>query len=165
MTTLDDSVRKITRSNLTVDATIAALRANMHGEVLTPDDSGYDAARAGFNLHYEQRPAIVVVATDTADVVAGARFAAEHDLRVTVRATGHGPGRECDGAVMIDVSALGAVSIDPAARTATVGGGARWAAVLPPAQEHGLAPLVGSTTGVGAVGYTLGGGMGWLARK
>lgn len=93
MTTIDDSVRPITHSDVTVAATIAALRTGVHGEVLTPHDPGFDAARAGFNLHHEQPPAIIVVATDTADVAAGVRFAAEHDLRVTVRATGHGPGR------------------------------------------------------------------------
>ncbi|HEY5857706.1 MAG TPA: FAD-binding oxidoreductase, partial [Aldersonia sp.] len=165
MTTIDDSVRPITHSNVTVDAPIATLRTRARGEVLTPGDTGYDAARAGFNLHYDQRPAIIVVASDPNDVAHGVRFAAEHDLRVTVRATGHGPGRECDGAVMINTSNLTDVKIDPVARTATVGGGAKWAAVLPLAQEHGLAPLLGSTTDVGAVGYTLGGGMGWLARK
>lgn len=164
-TTIEESVRPITDSNVTVDTTVDALRASVRGEVLTPGEAGYDAARAGFNLHRDQRPAIIVVAADTADVAAGARFAAAHDLRVTVRATGHGPGRECDGAVMINISRLTAVAIDLAAHTATLGGGAKWASVLGPAQEHGLAPLVGSTTAVGAVGYTLGGGMGWLARR
>ncbi|MBD0323652.1 MAG: FAD-binding oxidoreductase, partial [Aldersonia sp.] len=167
MTTLDEFTQPSTAHTATPasDPTLDTLRARVTGRVVTERDAGYDEARAGFNLHFDQRPAVIVVAADASDVAAGVRFAAEHGLRVTVRATGHGPGREPSGAVMINTSALTDVHIDPPARTATIGGGAKWGAVLGPAQEHGLAPLLGSTTDVGAVGYTLGGGMGWLARE
>lgn len=163
MTTLDELTQPT--AGPTSDPTLDTLRALVTGQVVTERDAGYDTARAGFNLHFDQRPAVIVVAATSRDVAEGVRFAAEHELRVTVRATGHGPGREPSGAVMINTSALTDVQIDPEQRTATIGAGAKWGAVLGPAQEHGLAPLLGSTTDVGAVGYTLGGGMGWLARR
>lgn len=140
------------------------LRARVRGDVLTPGDAGYDQARTGWNLARVSRPAIVVVAADTDDVVHAVRFAAARRMRVAVQGTGHGPGPSADGALLIVTSRLTGVEIDPLNRTARVQAGAKWGAVLTPAQEHGLAPLVGSTTDVGVVGYTLGGGMGWLAR-
>jgi FAD/FMN-containing dehydrogenase len=163
MTTLDEFTQPTAEP--TSDPTLDTLRARVTGQVVTEHDPGYDAARAGFNLHFDQRPAVIVVAATAADVAEGVRFAADHELRVTVRATGHGPGREPSGAVMINTAELTDVRIDPEQRTATIEAGAKWGAVLGPAQQHGLAPLLGSTTDVGAVGYTLGGGMGWLARQ
>ncbi|MCX5043584.1 FAD-binding oxidoreductase [Aldersonia sp. NBC_00410] len=163
MTTLDEFTQPT--AGQTIDPTLETLRSRVTGQVVTECDPGYDAARAGFNLHFDQRPAIIVVAATSQDVAEGVRFAADHGLRVTIRATGHGPGREPSGAVMINTSALTDVRIDREQRTATIGAGAKWGAVLGPAQQHGLAPLLGSTTDVGAVGYTLGGGMGWLARQ
>jgi FAD/FMN-containing dehydrogenase len=106
-----------------------------------------------------------VVPASVADVAEAVRFARFGDLPVAVQATGHGVARPADGAVLIVTATLDGVTVDPAARTAYVGAGALWNAVLEPAQEHGLAPLLGSTPFVGAVGYTLGGGMGWLARR
>ncbi|MGD9704335.1 MAG: FAD-binding oxidoreductase [Acidimicrobiia bacterium] len=146
------------------DDAVADLRGRTVGEVLTADDAGYDAARAAWNVVVQQRPAVIVVPESVGDVAAAVRFARANGLRVAVQATGHGVARPSDGAVMIVTARLDAVTIDPAARTARVSAGAKWGAVLAPAQEHGLAPLLGSTTDVGAIGYTLGGGMGWLAR-
>lgn len=141
------------------------LRARLEGAVLQPGDAGYDDARAGFNLAFDQRPALIVEPLTGTDVAEAVRFAARRGLRVSVHATGHGPARPADGALMIATHRLTGVTVDPAARTARIQAGARWSAVLGPAQEHGLAPLVGSTTHVGAVGYTLGGGLGWLGRR
>lgn len=152
-------------SAISFDDAIHDLRARVAGGVLTRDDPGYDAARTGWNLAFRPRPVVVVLADCTDDVVEAVRFAADRNLGVAVRGTGHGPGPDADDAVLLVTSRLTGVTIDPHTRTACVQAGAKWAAVLGPAQELGLAPLLGSTTDVGVVGYTLGGGMGWLARK
>ncbi|MFW0796840.1 FAD-binding oxidoreductase [Gordonia sp. CPCC 205515] len=144
---------------------IDALRTRISGDVITPADSGYDAARSGFNLLTDHRPAVIVVAAHRFDVTEAVRFAADAELRVAVQATGHGPGPNVNGALLINTSAMTEVTIDPAGRTARIAAGAKWAPVLEQAQHHGLAPLLGSSTDVGAVGYTLGGGFGWLGRK
>ncbi len=145
---------------------VAALRATVTGLVHEPADAGFAAATAGFNLSHTHRPALVVEAADSDDVVATVQFAGRHGLGVGVQATGHGLARTTDErSVLLVTRGLDAVRVDPAARTAWIGAGARWAPVLDAAQQHGLAPLLGSSPMVGAVGYTLGGGMGWLARK
>ena len=144
---------------------IQRLRGRVEGAVLTPEDSGYDDARASWNLAFDARPAVVVEPATAADVEVAMRFAAEVDLGVGVQATGHGMAGLPDGALLLSTRGLQEVAIDPAARTARIGAGSTWGPVLAEAQLHGLAPLVGSAPHVGAVGYTLGGGMGWLARK
>jgi FAD/FMN-containing dehydrogenase len=148
-----------------LDDAVRELRDRIHGQVITPSDDGYDAARTGWNVAYVSRPAVIVVADDTDDIATAVRFAAARRMPVAVRGTGHGPGPSSDGALLIVTSRLTGVSIDAAARTARVQAGAKWAAVLGPATDHGLAPLLGSSSDVGVVGYTLGGGFGWLARK
>lgn len=147
------------------DDAVADLRTRITGAVLTSGDTGYDEARAAWNVVVQQRPAVIVVPESVADVAAAVRFARANGLRVAIQATGHGVARPADDAVLIVTSKLDTVTVDPASRTARVSAGAKWGAVLAPAQEHGLAPLLGSTTDVGAIGYTLGGGMGWLARR
>jgi hypothetical protein len=142
-----------------------ALRATLQGQLITPEDEGYVAARTPWHLHLVQYPAMIVMAIDAADVVAAVSFAAAQGMPVGVQATGHGAAVPCDGGVLINTSAMRAVTIDPQARTARVAAGAQWGAVLAAAQEHGLAPLLGSSPNVGVVGYTLGGGIGWLTRK
>ncbi len=117
-----------------------------------------------WNIAVRHDPAVVVVAAEATDIATAVRFAAAHDLSVGVQSTGHGPVLAVDG-MLILTGALNAVTIDPERRTATIGAGATWNQVLAPAQAHGLAPLLGSSGTVGAVGYTLGGGLGWLARR
>jgi len=117
------------------------------------------------NRNFTHHPFVVVVAANESDIVEAVRFARAGGHRVAVQVTGHGVARPADGAVLIVTSRLTDVTIDPFARRAYVSPGAKWGAVLAPAQEHGLAPLLGSTTDVGAIGYTLGGGMGWLGRR
>ena len=152
----------------TTDTDLAAvlddLRRRVAGDVLVPGDPGYDESRLGWNRAFVSHPAVVVVAASTDDVVEAVRAAAALDLGIAVQGTGHGPGAAADGAMMIVTARLTGVDLDVEGRTARVQAGAKWGAVLAPAQEHGLAPLLGSTTDVGVVGYTLGGGMGWLAR-
>jgi len=149
----------------TFDDEIDELRRRVGGQVVTCSDDGYDAARSAWNLTVDQHPAVIVVAETVADIAVAVRFARTNSLRVAVQATGHGVGRPADGALLIVTSRLTDVTIDPVDRTAYVSAGAKWDAVLTPAQLHGLAPLLGSSSGVGAIGYTLGGGMGWLARR
>jgi hypothetical protein len=144
---------------------VVTLGLQVRGRVLMPGEAGYDAARAGWDANVDQHPTAIVVAADAGDVVEAVRFARATDLPIAVQATGHGGARPADGAVLIVTSELTGVSVDPVQRTAYVEAGAKWGAVLAAAEPHGLAPLLGSTTDVGAVGYTLGGGMGWLGRR
>lgn len=167
---IDTNLPTIETSNETLSvrsqtAVLDELRARIAGDVFGPDDDGYDAARSGFNLLAQHRPAVIAVPVNHFDVVEAVRFAAGEDLRVAVQATGHGPGTAVDGALLINTSRLDAVSVDPERRTATVAAGVKWGPVLAAASAHGLAPLLGSSTDVGAVGYTLGGGFGWLGRR
>lgn len=131
--------------------------------LLRPGDEGYDAACAAWNLNVHHRPALAVMAGSAHDVAAAVRTARAEGLGVAVMATGHGTV-PCDGGLLINTSRLTTVDVDPRARTATVGAGARWSDLVPLAAGHGLAGLPGSSTGVGIVGYTAGGGFGWLGR-
>lgn len=141
------------------------LQARIAGRVLTPQHEGYADACQAWNLSYRHRPAVVVVPTNAADVSAAVRHARAAGLPISVQTTGHGVTKSASGCMLISTSALNEVSIDGDTWTARIGGGAKWEPVLESAQAVGLAPLLGSTPDVGAVGYTLGGGMGWLARK
>ena len=143
-----------------------ALREQVEGVVVLPDDPGYDDARAVYNAMIDRRPAVVVRCRSSADVVAAVRFAADADLGIAVRGGGHSaPGfGTCDDGVVIDLSEMRSVTVDPGASTARVEGGATWGDFNEAAHVHGLATTGGiiSTTGVG--GLTLGGGIGYLAR-
>jgi FAD/FMN-containing dehydrogenase len=141
------------------------LRARVGGQVITPKDDGYDAARQAWNLTVNQYPALIVVAQNAEDIVQAVRFAQEQGLEVAVKATGHGVIREANNGLLIVTSQMTDVRVNLDAQTAWVSAGAKWGRVLEQAQSVGLAPLLGSSPDVGAVGYTLGGGMGWLARK
>lgn len=145
--------------------TLADLRAAVRGAVLTPGDGRYDVARRGWNLRFDARPAVVVEAVSADDVVAAVDFARRAGMPLAVQATGHGTVRPADGALLLRTGGLDGVAVDPITGTARIEAGATWGAVLAAAQAHGLAPLLGSSPTVGAVGYTLGGGLGWLARK
>jgi len=146
-------------------AAVAGLRQQLSGQVVAPGDGDYDAARAAWNLLVDPHPALVALVESADDVAAAVRFAAAHELDVAVQATGHGPVRPADGALLINTARLTGVEIDAAAQTARILAGTMWGQVLTAAQAHGLAPLLGSSPTIGAVGYTLGGGFGWLGRK
>jgi FAD/FMN-containing dehydrogenase len=149
---------------VTTPPDVSALAAEVRGPVLRPDDVGYAEEVAAFNVAVVHRPAVVVGAATAGDVAAALRFAAARGLPVAVQATGHGATTPVEGGLLISTRRLDEVSIDPAARTATVGAGVRWREVIRAAAEHGLAPLSGSSSSVGAVGYTLGGGLPVMAR-
>ncbi|MFI2295253.1 FAD-binding oxidoreductase [Isoptericola sp. NPDC019571] len=145
-------------------ALAAQLDPALDGTTALPADPAYDAALPGFNLALAHRPALVVRAASPEDVVATVRAAAGHGFGVGVRSTGHSAAATGAGDVLLDVSALDALVVDPVARTATVGPGVPWQAVLTAGADHGLGGLCGSSPQVGVIGYTLGGGLGPLAR-
>src|SRR5215472_13412139 len=144
-----------------------ALRADVTGRVFLPGDLGYDQARQAWMLTVNQRPAIVVEAASTADVAAAVRFARSYGLRIAPQGTGHGaaPLEPLESALLLRTSRLRGVRIDPDTRTARAAAGALWQDVAVPASDHGLAGLAGTSLDVGVTGYTLGGGLGWLARR
>src|SRR4051794_17038083 len=139
----------------------------LKGAVVLPDDPRYDEARSSFNLFLDQRPAAVAFPSDARDVADAVRFADRHGLRVAPQATGHnqGPLGAMEDLLLVNVSRLQDVRVDPAARSVRVGAGVKWDRVAPRLSAHGLAGLHGSSPDVGIAGYSLGGGMGWLARK
>ncbi|MCX4823079.1 FAD-binding oxidoreductase [Streptomyces sp. NBC_01142] len=130
-----------------------------------PGDAGYADELAGFQTGFTQRPALIVGATDAEEVRAAVAYAAERGLTVGVRATGHGLPGSAEGGVLISTQRMDGVRVDAGARTVRVEAGVRWGQVVAAAAEHGLAPLNGSAPGVGVVAYTLGGGLGILARE
>ncbi len=141
------------------------LAARVQGTVAAPGEAHYDELRAAWNLAVDQHPAVIVAAQSAADIAAAVRYAREADLKVAVQATGHGVIRPANDSLLILTSRMTDVRVNAEARTAWISAGAKWGKVLAQAQAVGLAPLLGSAPDVGAIGYTLGGGMGWLARK
>ncbi|MCK8676820.1 FAD-binding oxidoreductase [Streptomyces lichenis] len=138
----------------------------MSGSIfLTPDDPGYAAETAGFQTGFPVRPERVVAARSPEDVRRAVAYAAERGLPLAVQATGHGLAGPVDGGVLVSTRRMDGVRVDPAARTARIEAGARWGQVVAAAAPHGLAPLNGSSPGVGAVSYTLRGGLGILGRE
>jgi FAD/FMN-containing dehydrogenase len=146
---------------------VRALREELTGVVTVAGDAGWDDARVAWNLAVDQRPAAVAEPETVADVVAIVRFARERGLRVSAQGTGHSAAAlgSLDDTVLIKTHRMRVVGVDPEARLARAQAGATWADVVGPASEHGLAALAGSSHDVGVVGYTLGGGLSWLARK
>ena len=143
------------------------LRPQIAGTVLSPSDAAYEDARRVHNGIIDRRPALVARCHGTADVQTAVRFARERGLEIAVRGGGHNVAGNavCDGGLMIDLSGMRSVHVDPRARRARAQGGATWGDYNRETQLHGLASTGGvvSTTGVG--GLTLGGGLGWLMGK
>jgi FAD/FMN-containing dehydrogenase len=154
-----------TRVAETID--LEPLRESLRGPVLAPGDDGYDAARAIWNGAIDRRPACVARCTGVADVVAAVLFARERDLLVAVRSGGHGVAGHavCDGGLVLDLSPLKGIRVDPVARTARAEAGVLWGELDRETQLHGLATVGGIVTHTGIAGLTLGGGLGWLMRK
>ena len=130
-------------------------------------DTRWDTARAAWNLAVDQRPGAIATPASAEGVAAAVRAAAERGLRVVVQNTGHAAGRIPidERALLLRTGGLDRVEIDPGARVARIGGGVQWGAVVTAAAGHGLAPAAGSSPLVGAVGYLLGGGHGWLGSR
>ena len=137
------------------------------GELLLPTSPTYDTERRIWNGAIDRRPACIARCTGVADVVAGVRFARERDLLVSVRGGGHGVGGHavCDGGLVIDLSPLKGIRVDPARRTVRAEAGVLWGELDRETQHFGLATVGGIVTHTGIAGLTLGGGIGWLMRK
>lgn len=148
-------------------AALGAFRDVFEGEMVLPAEEGFDAARAVWNGMIDRRPAIVVRPANVDGVIASVRFARDRGLLIAVRGGGHSiPGfSTCDGGIVIDLSRMRGVRVDPEARVARVNGGALLAELDQEAQVHGLACPVGVVAETGVAGLTLGGGMGRLQRK
>jgi hypothetical protein len=146
---------------------VAGLQSRIAGQVVTASDPGWDEARLAWNLAVDQRPAAVVLAESATDILETVRFARDNGYRIAPQGTGHGASAlslETD-TILVKTARMRGVSVDAGARRARAEAGAWWLDVCEPAAEHGLVPLHGSSPDVGVVGYTLGGGMGWLARS
>jgi FAD/FMN-containing dehydrogenase len=143
------------------------LAGSFGGELVLPGDPGYETVRRIWNGAIDRRPACVARCTGVADVVAAIRFARERDLQVAVRSGGHGVGGQalCDGGLVIDLSPMKGIRVDPVARTARAEAGVLWGELDRETQLFGLATVGGIVTHTGIAGLTLGGGIGWLMRK
>jgi FAD/FMN-containing dehydrogenase len=146
------------------DATIDELKAGCRGALLRPGDAEYDAARRVDNAMIDRRPAVIARCAGVADVLAAVRFARAHDVLVSVRAGGHNVAGNavCDGGLMIDLSPMKGIRVDPASRTAQVQAGVTWGELDAESQAFGLATTGGVISTTGVAGLTLGGGVGWL---
>jgi FAD/FMN-containing dehydrogenase len=146
---------------------VAALRDAVRGHVVTPDDGGYEQARRVWNGAIDRYPALVVRCAGVPDVVAAVRFARENDLLLAIRGGGHnvaGTGT-CDGGLVIDLSPMKGIRVDPASGVIRAEPGLLWRELDAGTQEHGLAVTGGIVSSTGIAGFTLGGGIGWLHRR
>jgi FAD/FMN-containing dehydrogenase len=146
---------------------IGVLRQAMVGPVLEPGDAGFDQARSLWNAQFDRHPSVIARCESPADVVAAVDFGRDSGREITVRGGGHSMSGSsaCDGGLMIDLSSMNAVEVNPQQRRARVGGGATWEDVDAATQIHGLAVTGGIISHTGVGGLTLGGGMGWLANR
>jgi hypothetical protein len=147
--------------------TYEELALTLRGRLIRPEDSGYDSARAVYNAMIDKRPAAIVRAADTADVVTAVRFARTHGLDIAVRGGGHNAGGlgVADDALVIDLSQQRSTTVDPEARTVRVDAGCTWGDVDHATVAFGLATPSGFLASTGVAGLTLGGGIGYLARR
>jgi hypothetical protein len=149
------------------DATLQAYRAQLRGTLLQPGDADYEQARKVYNAMIDKRPRLIARCADVADVIASVNFARQDKLLLAVRGGGHNGGGlgVCDDGLVIDLSAMRGIRVDPRAHTVRVEGGCRWGDVDHATHAFGMATPAGiiSTTGVG--GLTLGGGIGHLSRR
>jgi len=137
------------------------------GRLIQAGDADYDSARKVWNGAIDRDPRVIARCIGTTDVVAAVRFARDHDLEIAIRGGGHNVAGTavCDDGIVIDLSAMRGVRVDPKGRRAWVQGGALWGDVDHETQRHGLATTGGIVSHTGVAGLTLGGGVGWLMRK
>ena len=155
------------RETVLGEATVEEFKRGLRGQVLTPSDEGYDEARMIWNGMFDKKPALIAHCSGTADVIDAVNFARENRLLTAVRCGGHnssGSG-SCDGGILIDLSGMNAVHVDPKTKRARVQGGATWGDFDREAQVHGLATPGGLISATGVGGLTLAGGLGWLRGK
>ena len=152
---------------MTIEISPADVRSLCGGAVFLPGDEGYDAGRGAWQANVDQRPAVLAYPATPDEVATLVRFARDAGLRVVPQSTGHNaaPLGDLSDAVLVRTSAMTEVTIDAERHIARVGGGVLWDDVVTAATTRGLYPLHGSSPDVGVAGYSLGGGIGWLARK
>jgi FAD/FMN-containing dehydrogenase len=155
------------RSTTLGEATLAELAQAVHGELLTPGADGYDEARSIWNGAHDRRPALIIRCTGVADVIKGVQFARSENLPLALRGGGHSiPGfSTCDGGVVLDMSAMKGIRVDPDAKRVSAQAGCLWADLDHETQAFGLALTGGLVSTTGIAGFTLGGGIGWLVRR
>jgi FAD/FMN-containing dehydrogenase len=143
------------------------LAAALHGELIMPEDAGYDQARSVYNAMIDKHPAAIARCRDTADVIASVRFAVANGVAITIRGGGHNAAGHAvwDGALVIDLSLLRSTTVDPVKRTVRVDPGCTWADVDHATVAFGLATPSGFLASTGVAGLTLGGGIGYLSRR
>lgn len=146
---------------------VSELRAGFRGALLRPGEEGYDETRRVWNGAVDRRPGLIARCAGADDVVTAVRFARHHDLEVSVRGGGHSIAglSVCEDGLMIDLSSMKAIRVDPQAQTATAAGGVLWGELDRATQAHGLATTGGVISHTGIGGLTLGGGLGHLMRK
>ena len=149
------------------DESLDGLRAALRGELIRSDHGSYEAVRRVWNGNIDRRPALIARCTGVADVQQAVNFARQHRLRVSVRGVGHSaPGYGTnDGGLVIDLSLMKGIRVDPAARTVRAQGGVLWRELDHETQACGLATTGGTISNTGIAGLTLGGGLGWLMGK
>jgi FAD/FMN-containing dehydrogenase len=149
------------------EAAIRELVVSLRGELVRSEDDGYDKARAVFNGMVDRRPALIVRCAGVADVVRGVEFARSHNLPLSIRGGGHSVAGKavCDGGLMLDLSPMKGIRVDPARRTAEAQAGLTLGEFDHETQEFGLATTLGVVSVTGIAGLTLGGGLGWLNGK
>src|SRR5581483_10091640 len=152
---------------MTTTAMVNDLDGLLDGEVLRPGDDGYERARSVWNAMVDRRPRLIVRPATTQDVAAAVRAGRDRGLEIGVRCGGHGIAGLAvpEDGLMIDLTSMSRVRVDPATRRATVQGGALLGALDVAAQRYGLATTAGNVSHTGVGGLTLGGGMGWMARR
>ena len=146
------------------DSDLTTLRIAVDGPVLTEGDPDFTAYAGGYNVAVVHRPDVIVGATSVADVIATIRWAAGRHLPVAVQATGHGVTERMVDGVLINTRRMQGVQVDPDRGIARVAAGVKWKALLAQTVPHGLVGLCGSSSDVGIVGFTLGGGLPLLGR-
>lgn len=146
-------------------AAVDTLQKYLSLPILVAGGPDLDEETAAFNLAVRHRPALVVRARCANEVAAAVRFGIATGQPVAVQATGHGATRPVEGGILVTTHRMQELSVDPVTRTARIGAGVKWARVIEAAVPYGLAPMSGSSSDVGAVGYTLGGGLGPLGRR
>jgi FAD/FMN-containing dehydrogenase len=156
------------RDGTTIDkALIDAFRKEFHGSLILSGDAGYELARRIWNASIDKHPGLIARCSGVADIVRAVQFARANDLLVAVRSGGHNVGGRalCDDGIVIDLSSMKGIFVDPRLRTVRVQAGATLADVDRETHLHGLAVPVGVVSRTGIAGLTLGGGVGWLVRK
>jgi FAD/FMN-containing dehydrogenase len=146
---------------------LETLRTQVRGQLLQPGDPDYDAVRQLWNAMIDRHPALIVRSAGVADVIAAVNFAREHELVLAVRSGGHNVAGNavCDGGLMLDLSLMKGIRVDPVARTAWAEAGVLWSELDHETQAFGLATVGGTVSTTGIAGLTLGGGFGWLTRQ